>query len=296
MRSAASDRGWPAPSTLTPPADRLDDDGVVARRQDEHLGEAAAQDRRRRPGGPCRRDTVMSDVERDAAEDGPVGQTGQQPCRQLVASRRRRCTALAITVGHERPRASGPDRAPRPRRPARAARSPSRRAASGRCRPSQPSVGEVAPEGRAAPRSRPRAGARAAPRESCLARKSEAVCPRARWSSVMAIGMAERVSLLSSEPGHATRPRRCGCQPRAAQRLGRSAPGGMLASGDRVGPPPPRGRCLGREGVLVDAHGPGTACRRPSRAAAAAPGRSSRRARRRGRAASRGSSRGRCGP
>jgi hypothetical protein len=29
-----------------------------------------------------------------------------------------------------------------------------------------------------------------------LARKSEAVCPRVRWSSVMAIGMAERVSSI----------------------------------------------------------------------------------------------------
>ena len=84
---------------------RLDDDGVVARGEDEDVGEATAQDRRRRPGG---RTAGHGDVgrERDAAEGGPVGQSRQQPGRQLVGSGRVDDGA-GDHGGHEGPRRHG---------------------------------------------------------------------------------------------------------------------------------------------------------------------------------------------
>ena len=127
-----------ARSTLTPPAADVDHDDVVARRQHEHVGQAAAQHRRqpsRRPSPPA---TVMSDVERDAAEDRPVGQAGQQRAPQRVGARPRRSPRWRSPSGR-RARAPRPGPAPRPRRRARAARSPSRPCSSGRWRPSQPS-------------------------------------------------------------------------------------------------------------------------------------------------------------
>ena len=73
---------------LHAPGRHVDDDGVVARGQHEDVGEATAQDRRSRPGGLT---VAHCDValERDAGEDGPVGQAGQQPGRQLVGARPR---------------------------------------------------------------------------------------------------------------------------------------------------------------------------------------------------------------
>ncbi len=62
---------------------RVDHDGIVARRQHENVGEAAAQDRRRRPGGPP---VAHRDVGRQphASEHRSVGQPAQQACRQVV--------------------------------------------------------------------------------------------------------------------------------------------------------------------------------------------------------------------
>jgi hypothetical protein len=72
---------------LHAPGRHLDDDGVVARGQHEDVGEAAAQDRRRRPGGltVAHRDVGL---ERHAGADGPVGQPGQQSGRHLVGAGR----------------------------------------------------------------------------------------------------------------------------------------------------------------------------------------------------------------
>ena len=55
-------------STVTPARADLDDDDVVACGQDEHMGEAAAQDRRSRPGGLAVRHRDVR-RQRDAAED-----------------------------------------------------------------------------------------------------------------------------------------------------------------------------------------------------------------------------------
>ena len=65
------------------------------------VGEAAAQDRRRRPGGltVAHRDVGF---ERHTGEDGPVGQSGQQPGRHLVGGGRVNDRA-GDHGGHERP-------------------------------------------------------------------------------------------------------------------------------------------------------------------------------------------------
>ncbi len=87
------------------PARRVDDDGVVTRGEDEQVGEATAQDRRRRPGG---RTPGHGDVarERDATEDGSVGQARHEPRGQL-ARRGGIDDGAGDHRGHEGPRRHG---------------------------------------------------------------------------------------------------------------------------------------------------------------------------------------------
>ena len=61
----------------------LDDDDVVARGEHEQVGEAAAQDRRRRSGGRARGHGDIGG-ERDAGGDRSVGQAGQELRRHLL--------------------------------------------------------------------------------------------------------------------------------------------------------------------------------------------------------------------
>ena len=131
--------------------------------------------------------TVMSEVERDAPEGRPVGQAGQPGAPPTRRRTQRRARALAMTVGTK-----GPGAMARPSSSTTTVSSgspkPDPPLSSGRWSPSQPSSASSLQNGGRPSRSASSRD-RAAPRASRLARKSEAVWPRARWSSVMAIGM-----------------------------------------------------------------------------------------------------------
>ena len=176
---------------------RVHHDGVVARRQHEHVGEATAQYRRRRPGGraPRHRDVRR---QRDTAAGRPVGQARQPLRLQLVRS-----DGVDHRAGDDR-RHEGPGVTARPSSSTTTTSSgspyPDPPDRLGEVQPQPAELGQVTPERRQLPPSGLEEGP-AAPRESCLARKSEAVWPRARWSSVMAIGMAKQyVPAASSGP------------------------------------------------------------------------------------------------
>ena len=172
----------------TPPADVVDDDGVVARGQDEDLGEATAQDRRRRPGGRAsrHRDVGRRARRRRRRSRRPGPAAAVPPARPEPAASMH---GAGDHGRHEGPRAQGAaelldhdDQLGQPE--ARAAALP--RAGAGPASPARRGRPRTAGSSSVSASS----SARAAPRASRLARKSEAVCPRARWSSVMAIGMA----------------------------------------------------------------------------------------------------------
>ena len=132
--------------------------------------------------------TVMSDDERDAAEDRSIGQTGQQPCGQLVGA-----DVVEHRAGDDGGNeGAGSDGAAELLDHHDELGEPEARAALvlGQVESEPAQLGQVGPEGGRAS-SFASSRARAAPRASRLARKSEAVCPRARWSSVRAIGMAK---------------------------------------------------------------------------------------------------------
>ncbi len=131
--------------------------------------------------------TEMSDVRPTPARTEPSARPGTRR-RFTSSSPEPSMTALAITVG-----TNGPGVTARPSSSTTTTSSgspkPEPPTSSGRCSPSHPSSAMSPQNGGSVSRSAS-SRARAAPRESCLARKSEAVWPRARWSSVMAIDMA----------------------------------------------------------------------------------------------------------
>ncbi len=141
--------------------------------------------------------TVMSEV----SAMPPSAEPSARPGSRRAASSSGAAfwsTALAMTVGTK-----GPGAMARPSSSTTTTSSgspkPDPPLFSGRWRPSQPnSARSLQNAGRLSCSASSRD--RAAPRASRLARKSEAVCPRARWSSVMAIGMAKSVSSFSSRP------------------------------------------------------------------------------------------------
>ena len=133
-------------------------------------------------------DTVMSDVSAMPPKADPSAKRATS--RDATSSEAAALmTALAMTVGTK-----GPGATARPSSSTTTTSSgrpnPEPPYCSGRCRPSQPSSAMSSQnEGRDSTSDSSRS--RAAPRESCLARKSEAVCPRARWSSLIAIDMSK---------------------------------------------------------------------------------------------------------
>ena len=150
-------------------------------------GRAAAEHRAGGAGGGAAGDRDVA-AEGDGAERGAVGEAGEPAAPWWRRRRPRRWRRWRWRSARTAP---GPrrGRGPRPRRRAPRCRSRSRRAPRGGGGPASPRpVSAFQKEGSSSVGASRRA--RAAPRASCLARKSAAVSARARWSSVMAIDMA----------------------------------------------------------------------------------------------------------
>ena len=133
-------------------------------------------------------DTVMSDVSAMPAHTDPSARPGSSRAASSSGAAAL-ITALAITVGTK-----GPGATARPSSSTTTTSSgkpnPEPPLSSGRCRPSQPREAR-SPQNVGSSSISASSRPRAAPRASRLARKSEAVCPRARWSSVIAIDISK---------------------------------------------------------------------------------------------------------